>query len=190
MVALRLSDSFYDKLLLALAQLAPVTFVFLNGWYESLTTWYVPLNGPGGVYSVNALEQKTKEWLKITVNSDQLTYYVFVDSNCPCTKSSLKKFRSAVAESTYPEAKVVIFDISDHAQTSHLISSELLQEIPAVPMIVAAKGTNLIYTGPANSGSFCTTKVDQALPVLAASSAPTEPVHNWIAEGCYCRIQI
>src|SRR5690606_38594821 len=85
LVDLSVTDALYDKILLALAQLAPVTLIFLSGWYASWDTWYIPLDEPRTSFSEATFAEKADQWLQDT-HSSGVTYYVFVDPLCPCTK--------------------------------------------------------------------------------------------------------
>lgn len=184
-----MTGALYDKILLALAQLAPLSLIFLSGWYASLDTWYVPTDASQSTYSESAFTQKADEWLQDTVNNG-ITYYVFVDPQCACTNPSLKKLQRAIAQSDHPNANVVTIDITlDHENPGSNALNALIDEIPSVPMVIAANDATLIYTGPANAGNFCTTQVDQALPVIATASQQAAPVHNWLSQGCYCQAQ-
>lgn len=188
-----MTGALYDKILLALAQLAPVSLIFLSGWYASLDTWYVPVDASPSTYSESDFAQKADQWLQVTANNG-ITYYVFVDPQCACTNPSLKKLQSAITQSDHPNANIVTIDVTsditpDHRNQNSNALNALIDEIPSVPMVITADDTTLIYSGPANAGNFCTTQVDQALPVIATASAQTAPVHNWLSRGCYCQSQ-
>ena len=117
---------------------------------------------------------------------------MFVDPQCPCTQPTLKKLQSAITQSDHPDARVVTIDITNEdtlgiTDQKSTDLKALTGEIPSVPMVIVARDTTLIYSGPANAGNFCTTQVDQALPVIATSSAQIAPVYNWLSQGCYCQ---
>lgn len=176
-------DTLYDRILLAIAQIAPVSLIFLSGWYASLDAWYVPLDTPESAFSEFRLAEKADEWLQSTGNRG-ISYYVFVDPQCACSKPTLKKLQSAIEQSDHPSANVVVIDIAGNLDSS---LKSLVDEIPSIPMVISSFNSTLIYTGPANAGNFCTTAVDRVIPVIATSGVQPEPIHNWLSRGCYCK---
>lgn len=182
-----MKEDAFDNFLILLAQIGPVALIVLNGWYSSLSTWFIPLDSVNDPNYEITLEATANKWL-MENNNGGLSYYVFVDPECPCSKPTVKKLIETVANSTQPLAKVEVIELPRGDQPISHSLRELMTNIVSVPFVLVGSGSTIVYTGPVNSGNFCTTEVDKVLPMIATESATVRPIHNWLSKGCYCLI--
>lgn len=175
----------YDRLLVLLALLAPFALIVLTKWRSSLETTYAPME-PGMAQVFGAtFETKAGTWLRET-SSDGARLVLLVDRECPCTRSASAALESALAVSSRKDIALVVRDVADRGEGTSW--EALVREIPATPTLLAVDHNELVYAGPVNAGSWCTTSVSQVLGVTALQAQGRGAVLNWLGEGCYCRM--
>ena len=182
-----MKDHTYDKLLIGLALLAPLLLMALSKWQYSLNTWYVPLNGDKSAYMSQSLEQNLRA-LPEVVQGSGVTLFFVSDRSCPCTRVTLNILQTAVKQANRKDLQLMIVDVNDPLAKTPAWT-RILQQIPATPTLLVTEGQRLVYGGPVNSGSMCTTSVLKILGLSVLQSTSQKPVINWLQEGCYCPLK-
>ncbi len=184
-----MKESVYDRFLVLLALLAPLTTFALGKWRASLDTWYAPLDTPNANYFGESFERSVTNWLESSDGAGA-ELVVIADQQCPCTRATLKKLDEALALSQRRDIRLVVRDISDTGANQEKAWAQVLSEIPATPTLLAVQGKRLVYAGPVTAGSFCTAAVGRILGVTALQTPRSDAVLNLIDKGCYCRLPI
>ena len=180
-----MKDSLYDRLLIGLAVAGPLVMVALNAWQASLTKWYVPFDSDSRGAFGTQFERNVSDWVAST-HGTGAELVVIVDRSCPCTKATLLKLNEAVARSQRKDVRVVVRDIHDTDTETNTAWQKMLPDIPATPTLLTIEGKQLVYAGPAISGSFCTSAVQRVLGISVLQAPPRSPLFNWVDKGCYC----
>ena len=182
----------YDKLLINLAVLAPFLLMALSKWQYSLDTWYTPVSGDTASYFGQSLEQDIRALPESTLGSAHgtgSTLYFIYDKNCPCTRPTLNILQDAMAKGNRKDLRLVELDVNSPL-AKRQSWQRVLRQIPATPTLLVTEGHRLVYGGPVNSGSMCTTSVLNILGLSVLQSAPQKPVINWVEKGCYCPLKL
>ncbi len=175
----------YDRALVLAALLAPFAVIVLAKWRSSLETSYVPVEpGMARVFGAS-FEAKAAEWLR-EEPYDGARLVLVIDRDCPCTNSTRVALESAIRASSRRGVELVVRDVTDPALDASF--RELVREVPATPTLLAVDRGELVYAGPVNAGSWCTTRVSQVLGVTTLDAPGSGAVLNWLGEGCYCRV--
>jgi len=180
------TDSTYDRLLIVLATLAPLTLMILNRWQASWNHWYAPMDGAELIRIDADLKRSAAAWLQDTAGTGARLYLV-VDRDCPCTAAASKRLAAALSETRRPDVSLDVIDIDDSAANRNPAWRALVDEVPATPTLIAADGKRLVYAGPAISGNLCTATVQRFLGLSALQAPMTTPVVSLVDKGCYCR---
>lgn len=181
-----MKEDAYDKLLIKLAQLAPLLLIVLSQWQASLMTWYMPWDdateyfGDQFAQDVSAIPE-----LKNEVGS---TLVFIADEDCPCTRASLSILKSAMRESGRKDLHLIILDVNG-AEAKSQTWTRVLAQIPATPTLLITEGETLRYGGPVIAGNLCTTRIQEVLGLSVLQENPTSPVISQLETGCYCSIE-
>lgn len=182
-----MSESAYDRLLIWLAWLAPLSLVALNGWQYSLIGWYANLDAPASITFGARFQEDISAWLK---GSDQrgARLYLIVDRTCPCTKATLQLVQDSLSRSSRTDIQFAALDVGNAGLATDAAWNNLLRDIPATPTLLAIDGGRLVYAGPAASGSFCSGKTGRLPGLTALQASPLQPILNSVSTGCYCKL--
>lgn len=182
-----MKENTYDQMLIWLALLAPLLLMALSKWQYSLNTWYIPLNQNSTTYFSQSLEQDIRA-LSATTQTNRVTLFFISDRHCSCTQVTLNILQNAIAQTNRKDLHLITIDINDPLpERSKWI--KILKQIPATPTLLVTEGQRLVYGGPVNSGSMCTTNVLKILGLTVLQSDSQKPVINWLQQGCYCPLK-
>lgn len=182
-----MNEETYDKWLIRLALLAPLLLMALSKWQYSLNTWYVPVNTSSSAYLSQSLAHEMSV-LPEVVQGRGVTLFFVSDQSCPCTKVTLNILQTAMKQANRKDLRLVIVDANAPLAKTPAWQ-RVLQQIPATPTLLVTEGQRLVYGGPVNSGSMCTTSVLKILGLSVLQAEPQKPVMNWLQEGCYCPLK-
>lgn len=186
-MVIRIKEDLYDRSLIFIAFIAPVLLIALSKWQYSLNTWYMPLKDNPSVYFQKNLQEQINSLTDVTNNTGATMIFIS-DSNCVCTRATLTILNAALKESHRQDVKLRILDInSPIAKTQKW--QRILKQIPATPTLLITDHKRLVYAGPVNAGSMCTTDVLKVLGLSVLESEPQKTVINWLEQGCYCPLK-
>lgn len=179
-----MKDDLHDRILVALALLAPLALLMLGQWRASLETVYAPADaqafGP-------AFERKAGMWIRTRKHASP-ELHVIADRNCPCTAAALGSLQAAHARSARRDARLIVHYVDEEPQLQNTQWDTLLSEVPSTPTLLATDQGRLVYAGPVSAGSSCTAVVSRIFGLIALEARKQRPVVNWIERGCFCRM--
>lgn len=178
--------SAYDRCLISLAWLAPLSLLVLNRWQTSFDHWYAPMSGSALGEITTALSQDAKPWLA-TLDGENSKLYLIIDPDCPCTEPAVRKVQDEFRKISRIDMALHVVPIADPVWASNPKWRSVLKNLPSTPSLIAVEGNQMVYVGPAVSGSLCgTTAKVVGIPTL--QSRFTSPAINIIDSGCYCPV--
>lgn len=178
--------SLYDQILIKLTWIGPLAFLLLSRWQISLEQWYVPLNGTEVTRMSDALPMDLKPWLQSLGNTSGRHAYLIVDPDCPCTEPAISKVKSVADSSPASSIALQVFSIHDPKWKNDDMWRQVLSNIPSTPTLITAEDNQLLYAGPAVSGSLCSGNAKT--PGLTGQWASvTSVTANFLDWGCFCR---
>jgi hypothetical protein len=178
-------ESTYDRVLMAAALLAPFALIVLSKWRSSLETSYAHIEPNMAQVFGESFERKAHAWLQ-SEGAGGARLVLVTDRDCPCTRATRAALDAALASAPRRDVSLVERDI--HDEVSDPSWGALLGELPATPTLLAIDQGQLVYAGPVNAGSWCTTSVSQVLGITALQVPGSGAVLNWLGEGCYCQM--
>lgn len=181
------SDRTYDRTLVLLALLAPLVMFALSKWRSSLEIWYAPMDAANVDVFGSHFDAAVTQWLAHR-STDAGQLVVVTDDDCPCTVSTVGALKAAAAQSQRRDASVVVHEWDDPLLQRQPGWAPLVDTLPATPTLLVVDSGRLLYAGPVNAGSFCTTALAQVLGVTALENPGAGPLLNWVEKGCYCRL--
>lgn len=176
-----------DRWLIRLALLAPLLLVLLSKWQASLVSWYLPWGDDPAAYLDARLDAQISALPELGDAADATTLLVVTDRACPCTRATLNIIKDAMARSARRDLRLKIVDIGD-AKARTPAWRRVVAQLPSTPTLLVTEGQRLRYAGPVNSGNLCTTRVQELLGLAALQTSNSQPVINWLQQGCYCRL--
>lgn len=181
------NPSGYDRFLIVLALLAPLTMLGLAKWRASLEVPYVQASELHQVFD-NDFVRATDQWLSTRLDRGS-ELILMVDPACPCTRATLSSIDQAMQRSSALQAKLTVVEFEQSMHEAKTLLAEVQVRLPATPTLLAVRQGQLVYAGPVNSGSFCTRSVRQILGLDVLTADAPGVMLNWLSSGCYCRRQ-